>query len=705
MSMDLCVKSQTPWRRLAGLAAALLLFTSPLLALTEQRGQTASGAYYVLQAPEGWRPGGTVVLINHGYQIDAPDSDLSLGPAPLRQRMLAKGYAIAASSYSQRGWALFGTERDHRELVAAFAARFGQPGALIASGGSLGGLVTMQQAEQTNLGAPVVGAYSICAPLAGTRVWEQALDIRLAYDQICENVTGGELPRGDDAFPYILKAGDIDDFAEIEGGGEIALRVAKCTGYGLPSFLVSSGMRTRYDKLRAVTGVDPDFFLENMFYATFGLSELYRDPAKINSRAAVSNAQVVYPDAIVNRDIRRVHADLFASLDLKRHFTPTGQVGAAKILTTHTSGDGLVVPEHARALEGKLPAAQWTRAFVVESEPSHCGYSDAELLGGFEALTEWIGGAAQPTAGTIQAACQRERMANPSLGACRYDPNFQPGTLNSKLKPRNDQTWPVDATASGLWFDPARSGEGFVVEALGGGRVAVTWFTYPVAGAAGDQAWFTGVGKVIDNNLIVDRIDGRRGGRFGADFNPAQLTIVPLGRFDAALTGCGAGEQRVQAPAPYGDARRPFQRLSRIGSARCPGDSVPVNPSPLVRWSGAWYEPAKSGRGIYVQVQDDGRAFLVWFTFAANGEPVWMIGEGIQQGAELVFSTLQRPVGTRFGTGFNANDVRRETWGSARLSGDGCSGLTLSYSSVQPGYGNGSLALTRLTTPLGAGCP
>ena len=130
-----------------GLLLALLLCSSAH-AITEFRGQTASGAYFIAQAPDGWRAGQRLVLINHGYDIEALDSSPSLGPLPLRERMLAKGYAIAASSYSQRGWALFQTAADHRQLVAAFSARFGAPGSIIASGGSFGGVVSMQQAEQ-----------------------------------------------------------------------------------------------------------------------------------------------------------------------------------------------------------------------------------------------------------------------------------------------------------------------------------------------------------------------------------------------------------------------------------------------------------------------------------------------------------------------------------------------------------------------------
>lgn len=682
----------------------LFLWAGMAQAVTEQRGQTASGAYFIAQIPDGWQAGGRLVLINHGFDIEPIDSEPSLGPQPLRQRMLAKGYAIAASSYSQKGWALFQTERDHRELIEAFSARFGQPGSIIASGGSLGGLVAMQQAEQTNLGVPVAGVYAICAPLAGSRVWEQALDLRLAYDTACANVTAGEIPRGDDAFPYILKARDLGDYASIRGGGELALRIAKCTGYGLPNWMITSGMDERYARIVRGTGVDTKFFLENMFYATYGLGDLYRDSAKISERAAISTRNVIYPDPIINRDIRRVDADAFASLDLKRAFQPQGQVGAAKVLTTHTSGDGLVVAAHARALEGKLPEAQWSRAFVVESSPSHCGYSDAELLGGFEALTDWVDGGAKPDALAIQASCQRERTANAALGACRYDPNYQPGALSATLRPRNDPAATVDASVSGLWFDPARSGEGYLIEALSGNQVTVTAFTFPIAGSSADQAWFTGLGRVIDNNLVLDQMIGRRGGSFGADFDPSRLTSVHLGRFDAALTACGSGEQRVQAQAPFESSRRPLQRLTRIGAAVCPNQLPAQSPSPFARWSGAWFESDKPGRGLFLQMQDEGRAFLVWFSYRPDGEPAWIIGEGSAVGGELLFNALTRPVGAFYGSAFDAAAVRLQPWGSARLSGNGCGQMVINYNSLQPGFGQGQINLNRLTTPLGAGC-
>ncbi|MEZ5466053.1 MAG: hypothetical protein R3F18_00110 [Lysobacterales bacterium] len=269
----------------------------------------------------------------------------------------------------------------------------------------------------------------------------------------------------------------------------------------------------------------------------------------------------------------------------------------------------------------------------------------------------------------------------------------------------HDSAAPIDASVSGLWYNPARSGEGYLIEALDAVRVTVTAFTFPSPGSSADQAWFTGLGRVIDNNLVVDAMEGRKGGRFGADFDPGTLQALPLGRFDAALTACGVGEQRVQAPAPFADSRRPLQRLTRVGAAVCPGQLPALGVSPFARWSGAWFEADKPGRGLFLQVQDDGRAFLIWFSFRPDGEPAWMIGEGSSDGGDLVFSNLSRPVGTFYGSAFDPAAVRLEPWGSARLSGNGCRNLSIDYQSIQPGYGQGRINLTRLTTPLGAGCP
>ena len=49
---------------------------------------------------------------------------------------------------------------------------------------------------------------------------------------------------------------------------------------------------------------------------------------------------------------------------------------------------------------------------------------------------------------------------------------------------------------------------------------------------------------------------------------------------------------------------------------------VPVNP-PSIRadLSGSWYNPAQSGHGLMVEILDNQRVVLAWYTYDASGNP------------------------------------------------------------------------------------
>ncbi|HEY6458310.1 MAG TPA: hypothetical protein VIY90_23780 [Steroidobacteraceae bacterium] len=84
--------------------------------------------------PRGWR------LRCHGYapRIQAPQ----LAPGGLEEWLLAHGYALAASSYSQAGWALAQAVPDQRATLTVITARIGTPRVTLTWGDSVGGLVT-----------------------------------------------------------------------------------------------------------------------------------------------------------------------------------------------------------------------------------------------------------------------------------------------------------------------------------------------------------------------------------------------------------------------------------------------------------------------------------------------------------------------------------------------------------------------------------
>jgi pimeloyl-ACP methyl ester carboxylesterase len=184
----------TPMRLLFSLIAAACLYgvAIPAMALTETVETLASGARIRIAVPDGWTPGGGLVLYQHGFDM-AFDDDPDLGP--IRDRQLADGYAVAASGFRGTGWALFNSTQDNRDLLACFSARFGAPGRIITMGGSMGGLIAHKLAEQPGF-EKVEGVYSLCPPAAGTRTWDTAFDLRMAYDAVCEDVGGGELPNG-----------------------------------------------------------------------------------------------------------------------------------------------------------------------------------------------------------------------------------------------------------------------------------------------------------------------------------------------------------------------------------------------------------------------------------------------------------------------------------------------------------------------------
>lgn len=682
-------------------ALVMLLAAVSLSAQSVFEGRTAGGSYFSIAVPAGWQPGGGLVLFNHGYSGDNPAASPSLGPAALRERVLSQGFALAASSFSQRGWALFVTEQDHRELLAAFRARFGQTGPVIAVGGSMGGVVAMQQAEQADLG--VVGVYALCAPLAGSRIWDQALDIRLVYDALCDGVSGGDLPRG--PVPYLLSPGAVSgNSLPILLSAEMVANASLCLGINIPPWAESSGMRDRKRRLQAITGVQDDFLLQNLYYATFALTDLYYDPRKLNARPAFDNTGVDYGDTAVNAAIRRVAAVPLDRYALTRSYTPTGRVGAARVLTTHTTGDGLVVPEHARALEGRLAGEQWARALVTEApgQGSHCGYSDPEVLAGFDALVAWLGDAnAKPDASTLQQRCSG-LVGQGLAGACRYGPvGAGLGSIDSKIRPRSSPALPIASVSSGLWYDPTRSGEGYLVEALPDGRALIIWFTFPRTGQVGSQRWMIGTGTAFANGVDVDLLE-TRGGSFGAAFDPAAVQRFPFGTLRFVQTACGEGELSYQGVVADGSARRTLRRLTRLGDQRCPDQAPPaggaVLPSDV---NGTWYDPARSGEGFVVQADSAGGAQLVWFTYDAAGTQRWLFGT---YNASTQRFDLVRPVGTRFGPDFSAAAVVREEFGTLQLDRLGCDALRVRYRAVAATDVGLDLTLTRLTTPSGIHC-
>ena len=118
--------------------------------------------------------------------------------------------------------------------------------------------------------------------------------------------------------------------------------------------------------------------------------------------------------------------------------------------------------------------------------------------------------------------------------------------------------------------------------------------------------------------------------------------------------------------------------------------------------SGAWYDPVHTGEGFIVEIHEDGRAVVYWFTYDEAGAQRWFIGVGEMVGDTAVFSELLAGSGAVFGEEFDSEDVVLSNVGDLTISWASCSEAIAQY--TVDGLA-GSQSLDRLTHVAGMECP
>jgi hypothetical protein len=115
--------------------------------------------------------------------------------------------------------------------------------------------------------------------------------------------------------------------------------------------------------------------------------------------------------------------------------------------------------------------------------------------------------------------------------------------------------------------------------------------------------------------------------------------------------------------------------------------------------SGTWYDAARSGEGVVLQMQPDGSFSAIWFTYpaaAGDGDQMWLLGRAVPTADDTLRFAAIRPTGARFGAAFDPAQLQTENWGSFELQFTGCRNARLSWSGPAA-FGSGELALTRFT--------
>jgi hypothetical protein len=104
---------------------------------------------------------------------------------------------------------------------------------------------------------------------------------------------------------------------------------------------------------------------------------------------------------------------------------------------------------------------------------------------------------------------------------------------------------------SGVYFDPQRSGEGWILEYLERERFVLYWYTYDLNGR---QKWLLGVGEMIHGALEFDDVLEVTGGVFGDSFDPDSIQSQHWGRVTIEPMECQISELRFWTESEYGSS-------------------------------------------------------------------------------------------------------------------------------------------------------
>ncbi|MFK7956213.1 MAG: integrin alpha [Lysobacterales bacterium] len=271
---------------------------------------------------------------------------------------------------------------------------------------------------------------------------------------------------------------------------------------------------------------------------------------------------------------------------------------------------------------------------------------------------------------------------------------------------------------SRAWFDAQRSGEGIMIEV---GTIDSTpslfasWYTYQ----NGEQLWLVAGPVTLEpgqSSVTTDLLQ-TSGTGFGDNFDPNDVQFAVWGSVTITRQSCDQLRWQYSTQDGAISGEREFVPLlsELLGLTGCVDNDTSKSSTPAVSpagltlvpgHAGAWFDPARGGEGILLDLELRGSqptAFFSWFTYSAGAQR-WLVGSAPFDPATGQISDLSlvETRGADFGASFDPDQVISNPWGSVDLSFSGCQGLTVNYSGAFEGgpTQTGSASLVRFTGPL-----
>ena len=123
-------------------------------------------------------------------------------------------------------------------------------------------------------------------------------------------------------------------------------------------------------------------------------------------------------------------------------------------------------------------------------------------------------------------------------------------------------------------------------------------------------------------------------------------------------------------------------------------------------FTGAWFDPAQSGHGLFVEVLKNNGFLAWWFTFNPAGtQQSWFGGVGNYSGNTATITQVTQTTGGRWIPNFDPSKLVQIPWGTLTFTFTDCNNGRVDFNSPIAGYAVGSMTLSRLTLPAGLTCP
>jgi pimeloyl-ACP methyl ester carboxylesterase len=367
--------------------------------VTTVNGKLADGATFKLQCPAGtWN--GTLFLYSHGYVVPGTNNPATdVGDPVTGGWLLNHGYALAGSSYATTGWAIQQALPDQINTLNRFASTFSQPTRTIAWGHSLGGIITagliQRYPSRFSAALPMCGVLS-----GGIATWNTAADAAFAFQQLIDpKVTVVHIT---DPGGNLTEAENSASAAQQTAQGRARLALVAALG-DTPGWFTplspepgpKNFTAQEANQFEWFSQVDGPFIfalraeLEARAGGNFSWTTGVDYASQLAASADSAEVAGLYKAAGLNlsadlatlQNATQISVDPSAAQYVEHNITFDGKI-SIPVLTMHTTGDGLVVPENEQAYRSVVRRAGNSALLrqIFVHRAGHCAFTPAETI-------------------------------------------------------------------------------------------------------------------------------------------------------------------------------------------------------------------------------------------------------------------------------------------------------------------------------------